>query len=143
MKKFKFGLSNVHRIRQLQEEQDRSAMKQAEAELEKATAELDHRLAAIGATRRNPILHSAPEFQYERDQLQRHALAVSAARAAEANALSVMLVARGAWQESATAVRALDRLHERQHSTWLLESTRAAQAATDEIAQTHHGRDLR
>ena len=48
-----------------------------------------------------------------------------------------------AWEEAAKAVRALERLDERKREAWTLETTRAAQLATDEVAQTHHGREVR
>jgi flagellar biosynthesis chaperone FliJ len=52
-----------------------------------------------------------------------------------------MLVARAEWEVTAKAVRALERLDDRQRATWVLESTRAAQAATDEVAQSHYDRN--
>jgi len=126
----------------MEEEQTRALMIEAERAAEEATAVLNARLAAIGAARVDVGHRSGPEFQHQRDQLERHALAVSAARSAEANALSTMRVARHAWEDAAKAVRALERLDERQRATWLAEATRAAQLATDEVAQTHHGRGL-
>lgn len=143
MKRYKFGLNGVLRLRQMQEEQTRAAMLEAQRAAEVATAELNARLAAIGAARADVGRRSGPEFQHQRDQLERHALAVGAARSAEANALSAVRVAREAWEDAAKAVRALERLDERKRRTWVLETTRAAQLATDEVAQTHHGRELR
>lgn len=143
MKRYRFGLNGVLRLRQMQEEQTRAAMLDAERAAEAATAELNARLTAIGAARADVGRRSGPEFQHQRDQLERHALAVGAARASEANALSAMRVARSAWEEAAKAVRALERLDERKREAWTLETTRAAQLATDEVAQTHHGREVR
>jgi flagellar export protein FliJ len=143
VKKYRFLLNPVLRFRKLEEEEARAHMLEAEAEYETATKLLDARLAAIGAARPDPGRWRTNEFQGDRDQLSRHADAVTAARAAEANALAMLRVARDVWEETARRVRALERLDERQHSAWLLEATRTAQAATDEIAQAHHGRELR
>lgn len=143
MKRYKFGLGGVLRLRQMEEEQARASMLEAERAAEEATAALNARLEAIGAALVDGGHRSGPEFRHERDQLERHALAVSAARAAEANALSAMRVSRVAWEEAAKAVRALERLDERHRAAWRFETTRAAQLATDEVAQTHHGRSPR
>jgi hypothetical protein len=140
VKKYHFGLGNILKFRAMQEAEARAIMLEAEHEAEAATAELDARLAAIGVARPYPARRTVAEFQEQRDQLERHALAVSAARTSEANALSAMLVARADWEEAAKAVRALERLDDRQRAAWLLDATRSAQAATDEIAQSHHGR---
>lgn len=143
MKRYRFGLSPVLRFRRAQEEAARAAMLAAQEHLEQATAELDARLAAIGAARPDPSRWRTNEFQTDREQLRRHADAVTAARAAEANALATFTVSRRSWEEAARKVRALERLDDRQRQTWILEATRTAQAATDEIAQNHHGRGHR
>jgi hypothetical protein len=143
VKKYHFGLGNILKFRAVQEAEARAIMLAAEREAEVATAELDARLAAIGAARPFPARRSVSDFQDQRDQLERHALAVAAARAVEANSLAAMRIARVEWEETAKAVRALERLDDRRRVAWLLEATRAAQAATDEIAQTHANRARR
>ncbi len=138
MKRYKFGLGSVLRFRKVQEEQTRAAMAEAQIEADKASAELEQRLEAIGAARPGPGRRMAAAFQDERDQLDRHMHALRAARSAEANALASLLSARSEWEEAATRVRALERLDERQHERWVIETTRAAQLATDELAAIHH-----
>ncbi len=138
MKRYRFGLGSVLRFRRLQEEEARAAMADAQVEAEKATAELEQRLEAIGASRPGPGRRMAAAFQDERDQLDRHMHALRAARSAEANALASLLSARSEWEDAATRVRALERLDERQHERWTFETTRAAQVATDELAAIHH-----
>jgi len=140
VKKYTFGLNTVLRLRRVEEEQARAFASEAQAEADRATAELDSRLAAIGAARPEPSSWSGPDYQEEREQMHRHAVAVTAARSAEANALSALRVAREEWEASAQRLRGLERLDDRQRQTWVLEATRNAQAATDEIAQIHHGR---
>jgi flagellar export protein FliJ len=142
MRKYHFGLNSVMRLRKMEEEQARSFLLESQTDVDHATAELDSRLAAIGSARPHPGRSLGPEFAEERDQLERHAIAVIAARSAEANALSIMRTARSEWEDAARRVRSLERLNERHHETWLLESTRRAQVVTDEIAQTHRRRGL-
>ena len=136
MKKYRFGLGSVMRVRRIAEEQARAAFIEAQQEADRASAELDSRLAAIGAARPNPGLRSSSQFQGDREHLERHRRAVLAARTAEANALEMLGATRSSWVEAAAEVRALERLDERKRSEWVLEVTRAAQLATDEIATT-------
>ena len=143
MKKYRFGLNSVLRFRHMEEQQARAAMLETQRAVEEATEVLDARLAAIGAARPIPCRRQATRFREERDQLERHTDAVAAARSAEANALAALRSAREVWEETARRVRALERLDDRQRRAWLLDATRHAQAATDEIAQNFHDREQR
>jgi len=136
MKKYRFSLNSVMKFRKMEEERARSFLLDSQAEVDRATTELDARLAAIGSARPHPGRSLGPEFAGEREQLERHAVAVTAARSAEANALALMRAARAEWEEAAQRVRALEKLDDRHHATWSLEATRRAQAATDEVAQS-------
>lgn len=138
MKRYQFKLSNVLRVRKVAEEHARAALREAQDEADRATAELETRLAAVGAARPIPGRRTTSEFQEEREQLERHRRAVLAARSAEAHALALLGARHAEWQAAAQEVRALERLDERQRSDWILEVTRAAQLATDEIATIRH-----
>jgi len=137
MKKYLFGLGGVKRVREIVEEQSRAALVEAQAEMEDATRLLDARLASIGAARALPGLRASHDFLAERDQIDRHLMAVTAARVAEANARLNVSLAREAWVTAAQEVRILERLDDRRHEAWVLETTRQAQLVTDEIAVTH------
>lgn len=134
MKKYKFAFGGVQRVRKIAEEQARGALLDAQRHADEASAQLQARLADIGAAIPAPGLRSSVEFQAEREHLDRHRIAVMAARTAEVNALEALGSAREAWIEASRQVRALDRLDERKRAEWTLETTRAAQLATDEIA---------
>ena len=136
MKRYRFTMSGVLRVRQITEEQTRASYLDAQAQAQLASDELEARLQAIGSATPQPGRLSSAEFREEREQLDRHHLAVLAARAAEANALEIASSTYDDWVESAREVRALERLDDRQHSEWTLEATRTAQLATDEIATT-------
>lgn len=138
MKKYHFRLGSVMRIRKLEEETARAAVLEAQREVEAATAALDARLATIGAARPMPRRWRAGEFNDDRDQLERYADAVRVARAAEANALSLLRANEAEWTEAARRVRSLERLDERHREAWMLEASRNAQLVTDEIANVHH-----
>lgn len=141
MKKYRFRFGSVIRIRQLEEEQARAAMLDAQHEYQKATSALHSRLEAVSAAHSPSRTWVSADFQEDRAHLSRHSDAVAAARAAEANALSVWRTSRADWEAAAVKVRALERLDERQRSDWMLEATRAAQQITDEIATTRYQPD--
>lgn len=138
MKRYRFALGGVQRVRRIAEEQARMTMIDAQRDAEQASKELQNRLADIGAALPGPGPRSAAQFQGEREQLERHRNAVVAARAAEINALELLGSARAQWVEAARELRALDRLDERKRAEWMLETTHAAQMATDEIANIRY-----
>lgn len=141
MKKYKFAFGSVQRVRKIAEEQAAAALADAQHAADEASAQLQARLADIGAARPAPGQRSVTEFQADRDHLERHRIAVTAARTAEINALELLGSARSEWIDAAKQVRALDRLDERKHAEWTLETTHAAQLVTDEIATIRYRTD--
>lgn len=134
MKKYKFAFGSVQRVQRIVEEQAAMSLAEAQRAADAASAQLQARLADIGAARSAPGQRTATEFQAEREHLDRHRVAVTAARAAEINALELLGGARTDWVAAARKVRAFDRLDERKRAEWTLETTHAAQLVTDEIA---------
>lgn len=134
MKKYRFPLAGVHKVRKVVEEQQKAALAEAQRQADEASALLQARLAEVGAAVPAPGTRSAQQFLQEREQLARHRDVVVAARAAEANALAMLASRREAYVDAARDVRAFDRLDERRREEWRLETTRAAQLVTDEIA---------
>ena len=134
MKKYKFAFGSVQRVQRIAEEQAAMSLAQAQRAADAASAQLQARLAGIGAARPAPGPRSTTEFHAQREHLDRHRVAVTAARAAELNALELLGSARADWVDAARKVRALDRLDERKRAEWTLETTHAAQLVTDEIA---------
>lgn len=134
MRKYRFPLAGVHKVRKVVEEQQKAALAEAQRQADEASALLQARLAEVGAAVPAPGTRSAQQFLQEREQLARHRDVVVAARAAEANALAMLASRREAYVDAARDVRALDRLDERRREEWRLETTRAAQLVTDEIA---------
>jgi len=138
MKRYNFAFGSVLRVRRIAEEQSRSALLSTQAEADRATAELESRLAGIGAALPLPGKRTSSDFLADRENLDRHRLAVLAARSAEANALELVGAAHSEWVDAARQVRALERLDDKKRSEWTLETTRAAQLITDEIATTRY-----
>jgi len=121
-------------VQRIAEEQAAVSLAEAQRAADAASAQLQARLADIGAARPAPGPRSTTEFHAQREHLDRHRVAVTAARAAEINALELLGSARADWVDAARKVRALDRLDERKRAEWTLETTHAAQLVTDEIA---------
>ena len=134
MKKYKFAFGSVQRVQRIAEEQAAVSLAEAQRAADAASAQLQARLADIGAARPAPGPRSTTEFHAQREHRDRHRVAVTAARAAEINALELLGSARADWVDAARKVRALDRLDERKRAEWTLETTHAAQLVTDEIA---------
>lgn len=134
MKRYKFGLGGVLRVQKIVEEQAQSARIAAQDDADRASELLHQRLEDIGAARSAPGLRTGSEFIAEREHLDRHRLAILAARSAEINALELLGTRHAEWTEAAKKVRALERLDERKHTEWVAQTTRAAQLVTDEIA---------
>ena len=134
MKKYKFQLAGVHRVRKIAEEQEKATLAEAQRLADDATAKLHARLEEIGSAVPVPGSRTSNQFLAEREQLGRYREAVVAARSAEANALVIVHHARAEYLEAARKVRALDRLDDRKREEWRLETTRAAQLVTDETA---------
>ncbi|MEZ5321058.1 MAG: flagellar FliJ family protein [Microthrixaceae bacterium] len=136
MKRYRFALGGIQRVRRIAEENARQATAEAQREADRATAELHARLADIGAALPSPGVRTGSEFLADRENLDRHRQAVLAARTAEANALDTLASRRTDWIAAAKSLRAIDRMEERHREAWTAEATRAAQLLTDEIAVT-------
>lgn len=138
MKRYRFAFGGVQRVRRVAEEQARAAVADAQRAADDATAELHSRLADIGAAVPSPGTRGASEFLADREHLDRHRMAVTAARAAEVAALEQLDGARDEWALAARELRTIDRLDERHREEWILETARVAQLVTDEIASVRH-----
>lgn len=138
MKRYTFAFGGVQRVRRVAEQQAKSAVAEAQRTADDASAQLHARLADIGAAVPTPGARSGAEFLAEREHLDRHRLAVTAARAAEVTALEQLAAVHEEWVAAARDLRSIDRLDERRREEWIVESARAAQLTTDEIAAVRH-----
>lgn len=121
MKRYRFRLEQVARVRRIQEESARADMLAARQRLIDAGADLSmasERLDQRSITRSN----NAHLFRAERHHDELLTLAVTAARAAEANARLLVGRRTDEWTAAAREVSAIDRLE-----------TRARTAHADEL----------
>ena len=108
MKKYKFAFGSVQRVQRIAEEQAAVSLAEAQRAADAASAQLQARLADIGAARPAPGPRSTTEFHAQREHLDRHRVAVTAARAAEINALELLGSARADWVDAARKVALRD-----------------------------------
>lgn len=138
MKRYTFAFGGVQRVRRVAEQQSKAAVAEAQRTADAASAQLHARLEEIGAAVPAAGARPANEFLADREHLDRHRMAVTAARAAELNALEQLAAVHEEWVAAARDLRSIDRLDERKREEWILESARAAQITTDEIAAVRH-----
>jgi flagellar biosynthesis chaperone FliJ len=134
MKRYRFSLEAVLRIRRAQEEAAAFALAHANQQRQRAIEALGVASARCAAL----VLHEGPQdhssFARERDNTDRRAAAVTLALAV-VDAASVEAAARYAdWAAAAKLVAAVERLDEHRREEWRLEEQRAETAAIDESA---------
>jgi flagellar biosynthesis chaperone FliJ len=132
MKRYRFRLDQVSRVRRLQEESARADMLLARQRLIDAGADLS--MASERLDQRSlSQSQNAHLFRAERHHDELLTLAVTAARAAEANAR--LLVGRRAeeWTAAAREVSAIDRLEARARAAHDAETERENQKVLDDL----------
>ena len=143
MKKYKFRLDTVLRVRRTEEDLAKAELARANARVAEAVAMVDARLthysslpiAGSGAT------GSTAVFMASRFRQDTAARAVVAAKVARMSALQDAEAYRLAWSKKATEVQVLERLDERRRTEHEWEAARQADIEVDDIVVTRHGRD--
>ena len=132
MKRYRFRLEQVARVRRIQEETARADMLAARQRLIEAGADLSLTSERLD---QRALSHStnAHLFRAERHHDELLSLAVTAARAAEANAR--LLVGRRSeeWSAAAREVSAIERLEARSRALHDAEAEREAQKDLDDL----------
>ena len=134
MKRYRFALETVLRVRRIQEEAAGLALTSANRELERA------KLAYRTALARYEDLHveagqlDLESFHRDRAHCETRAAAVAVASRAVAAASGVVTARHSEWSVAAQRVAALENLDERRRAEWQVEEQRAEMAAIDESA---------
>lgn len=134
MRRYRFRLEQVLRVRRLQEEQARGELADARRRLDGSSARLRQALEAYQARMDERLQAPTGEALVERDRRAALARGVTAARVAEANALLTFRTSLDQWQEAARRVQGLERLDERHRSEHEIELDRAEQVVVDDLA---------
>lgn len=138
MKRYRFRLDQVLRVRRLQEDQARAEVVSARSEADRTTDDLSHRLADYHQRQLRDAPVSARHFQGDRDHEHRMANAVTAARLAEANALMVLDSRLSDWTAASRRVDALEHLDDVRRREHLTEALRQEQIDLDDLTSARH-----
>lgn len=143
MKRYRFRLEQVLRVRRMQEEAARGQLLAATVAMTVEERQLAARDAAYEAVRTPTERQSAAEFVCEQHRRSTFAAAVLAQRVAVRAAQDEVDRARAAWSETASRVGALERLDERQRSEHRAQTQKEDELTTDELVVSRHGRSER
>ena len=143
MKKYKFRLDTVLRVRRTEEDLAKAELARANARVAEAVAMVDARLTHYAAL---PIagsgaMGSTATFMASRFRQDTAAAAVVAAKVARMAALQDAEAYRMVWSKKATEVSVLERLDERRRTEHELEAARQADIEVDDIVVGRFGRN--
>jgi flagellar export protein FliJ len=138
LKKFKFRLESVQKVRQLEEERARMRLMEANAEARETAARVEARLHAYVSSPRPDQPLSREAFEHERFKLEALATAVESARIAHREALDVVDVRRVEWLEAKQRVSALEKLEARRREEHAIDLRRAEDRLIDDLVVARH-----
>lgn len=143
MKKFKFRLESVLRVRRIQEDQARARLLTANATARQAEHTVDARVARYAAMARPDGVQAEPEFERTLFHLDAAAAAIDIAREQHVEALAVVAERRAEWSDASMRVAALERLEERQRAEHAIERQREEDRLTDDLVVSRYSREDR
>ena len=140
MRKYRFRLEPVLRVRTMQEDLARAALAQANHRVVSAEAVVAARLSHYSSMALANGVRSQSEFMRTRFSHEMAARSVREAEAARRQAEEEAAARREAWTEAAKEVQVLERLDERRRAEHALEAARQADAEVDDIVVGRFGR---
>lgn len=138
MKRFRFRLEQVLRVRRLQEDQARLALLTANRAAHDAARTVETRLVEYSARSLPPGPQSYEDFERALFLLDSAAAAVDVARIAHRDALEVVAAKREEWTGRHRRVAALERLEARRRDEYELELRRAEDRLVDDLVVARH-----
>jgi flagellar export protein FliJ len=143
MRKFKFRLQSVLRVRRIQEDMARSELLYANAAARQTERVVDARVVRYRDMDRPAGLQQEPEFALTWFTLDAAAGAVDVARVLQVEALATVAERRAEWSEASMRVAALERLEERQRALHTIEIKRDEDRVTDDLVVSRYAREDR
>lgn len=140
MKRFRFRLDQVMRVRRLQEDQARAALLAANRGAHEAEARVEARLADYRTRGHAPGAQPYEQFERARFLLDGAAAAVGVARVRHREAVAVVDARRDDWSAARRRVAALERLEARRRAEHETEVRRAEDRFVDDLIVARHGR---
>jgi flagellar export protein FliJ len=143
VKRYRFRLEQVLRVRRMQEEAARGHLLAATAEVAEQQEQLAARTDAYEKLLMPSDVLPCADFLLEQSRRAGFAAALLEQRHRVRSAQEQVDRARTAWSETAARVGALERLDARQRSEHQAESQKEDELTTDELVVARHGRSDR
>jgi flagellar export protein FliJ len=141
VKKFRFRLESVLRVRRVQEDLARAHLLNANAAARTAEGVVDTRVSRYHDMSRPHGAQPEPVFARDWFQLDSAAGAVDVARERHIAALAVVAERRADWSEASMRVAALERLEARQRAEHALEMQRDDDRRVDDLVVSRFARE--
>lgn len=133
MKKYRFRLDQVLRVRRIQEEQARHEVLRARHAADEAVATTEARLSSYRDFEQAPGPQSLASHRADRTLHELRADAVRGARSRENTAKAVVADRLGLWSQAAQKVSGLERLDERRREEYDVEAKRDEDRTVDDL----------
>jgi flagellar export protein FliJ len=143
LKKFRFRLDSVLRVRRIQEEQAKARLLTANALAREAERVVDARLVHYYELQRPAGVQVEPLFARTWGHLDTAADAVDVAREQRIAALAAVAERRAEWTDASMRVAALERLEARQRAEHAVEVQRDEDRLTDDLVVSRYTRNKR
>jgi flagellar biosynthesis chaperone FliJ len=140
LKRFKFRLEPVLRVREVREHQARAALVAANRAVDAAGGVLTDRVRAYDGAPRATGAVPAARFTRDVERLERAAGAIFVARERLQDAVDEADGRRAEWSEARQEVRALERLEARAREAHAREVLRAEDRLVDDLVTARHDR---
>ncbi len=140
MKRFRFRLEQVLRVRRLQEDIARGALMAANHAAREAADRLNQRIDDYAAVGRPSGAQTYDAFNRMQFRLDNAAGAITIARAEYRQALDVVEARRAEWTAARQRVAALERLEARRRDEHEVEARRAEDRLVDDLVVARHAR---
>ena len=138
MKKFRFRLDPVLRVRRIEEERAKIRLMEANAVARHTASVVETRLHAYLTAPRPETLMTLQGFDKARFLLEAAATSVESARVAHREALDAVDNCRVAWLETKQKVGAVERLEERKREEHMIDLRRAEDRLIDDLVVARH-----
>jgi len=140
LKRFRFRLEQVLRVRRLQEDMARAALQHANLDARRAADAVNARIEEYGAAARPEGAQSYDTFNRMQSHLDNAAGAITVARGLYQQALGVVEERRAEWAAARQRVAALERLEQRRRDEYDIEARRAEDRLVDDLVVARHAR---
>jgi flagellar FliJ protein len=140
LKRFRFRLEQVLRVRRLQEDLARAALQHAHRDARTAADAVNARIEAYGAAARPEGTQTYDTFNQMQSHLDHAAGAITVARGIYAHAVAAVDERRAEWAAARQRVAALERLEERRRDEYAIEARRAEDRLVDDLVVARHAR---